>query len=95
LSDTTRIRLRLLLTLAAVAIGATMVSGFTFSGPTWPDGFIEMQLQLGSNVFALSDEWLRSAFVVEAALATWNTVIQRTRFTVVEGPRRQSAMPTR
>jgi len=58
------------------------VQSYVLSGGRWDNGNIVMQLQLGSSGMLIdgSASWGASA---EDALATWNTFVSRSKFTVV------------
>lgn len=72
-----------------LVILCSALDAFVFTGSRWPDGTVVMQLQLGTSGALIdgSASWGESA---EAALATWNTVINREQFRVV----RDSSAPT-
>jgi hypothetical protein len=52
-------------------------------GPSWPDGNIVMQLQLGQPATPLLDGAPDWATVAESALNEWNLQLARSKFTVV------------
>jgi hypothetical protein len=80
-------RLAFLLRAAFASVGALTLAGtahaFAFLGSIWPDGNIEMHLQLGAPASPLSDGAADWAAVAEAALNEWNPNLGRVKFTTV------------
>lgn len=76
----------LALTLAGGALaGANSAHAFAFTGPVWPDGNIELHLQLGTPNSSLSDGSADWAAVAESALEEWNAHLARVKFSPVRG----------
>jgi hypothetical protein len=65
-----------------VAVCATL-DAYVLIGPSWPDGSIVMQLQLGSSGGTLIDGSTSWGAAAEAALAAWNLNLNRVQFRVV------------
>src|ERR1043165_6269695 len=72
---------------ALASAGAMAVAGtahaFAYLGSIWPDGNIEMHLQLGTPSSPLSDGAADWGAVAESALNEWNAQLGRSQFTAV------------
>jgi hypothetical protein len=74
---------RLALATAGALLASASAHAYALIGQVWPDGNIEMHLQLGTPSSPLSDGAADWGAVAESALNEWNAQLGRAQFTVV------------